>query len=174
MLIFIFRRSLQFFQVMQKLRLIDFDRPADMDLLVGRLLHALFLHEHLFIELLSGTKAGELDLNILAHAVAGKSDEVFRQIQDFHGFTHIEDKNLAALCVGSGLQDKRDRLRDRHEIPDNIRIGDRDRSARRNLFSEQRYDRTVASEYVAEPDSDEFGIRVMAVHRLNDHLADAF
>ncbi len=142
-----------------------------MDLPVGGILHTLLGHKHLFVKLLAGTKARKLDLNILSYLISGELDQVFCQIQYLHRFSHIQDKDLAALCIGACLQYQGYCLRDSHEVADDIRICHGHRTAFRDLPFEQRDHAAVAAQHVAETHGHEIGLIVL-VKGLDDHLAD--
>ena len=65
-------RPLQGRELPLKGRNVDVQRTADMDQMVRRGAKPLFLHEHLFIELLARAQAGIADLDIHVRLKAGK------------------------------------------------------------------------------------------------------
>lgn len=78
-------------------------RP-NMDQMVRRGAKPLFLHEHLFIELLAGAQAGIADLDIHIRLKAGKADKVAGQIVNADRLAHIQHENLAAAGISARSQ----------------------------------------------------------------------
>ena len=165
-------RLLEALELHKKVLLIDLQRLSDVDLPVGCILHALFIHKHLFVQLLAGTQSCEDDLNVLAYLIAGKLDQVLGQVQNANRLSHIQNKDFSAPCVGAGLQHQGDSLRNSHKIPNDVRIRHRHRSAGRNLLFKQRDNASVGAKDIAEAHRHKIA-RIMAVEHLNDHLADA-
>ena len=63
-------------------------------------------------------------LSLVAHFEAGQADHGAGQIVDAHRLAHVEHEHFAALRHGAGLDDELGRLGDRHEIADDLGMGD--------------------------------------------------
>lgn len=122
------------------------------DLRIGGRDGLLFVVEHLFIEFLAVTKSRKLDFHILR---SRKGYHTLGQIDDLHRLAHIEDEDLAALAHGSGLKHELAGFRNQHEVTDDVRMGDGDRSTAPDLFLEYRNHTAVRAENVSESGSDE-------------------
>ncbi len=145
------------FQLIKERVRIKRNRLPDVDEIIFGLLETLLRHELLLVELLSRAKTGVLDLDVDVRLVAGQADQVLREVRDLDRAAHVKDEDLAAVRVGACQKDKADRLRDRHEVADDVRMGDRNRTALLNLLLEDRDDGTVGAQDVAEADGDELG-----------------
>src|SRR3954471_23775624 len=77
------------------------------DLRVRSRADGLALAEELLVQLLAAPAAREGDLDVLA---AREPDHVAREVDDAHGFAHVEDEHVAAAADRARLQDERDRL----------------------------------------------------------------
>ena len=143
-----------------------------MDQLVRCIRHALFVHEELLVELLAWAETYVLDLDVDIRGQSGESDQVPGHVVDLHRLPHVEDEDLAALRVVRRLEHQGDGLRDGHEVADDPLVGDGHWTAFCDLLLEERDDRAVGAEDVAEADRDEVGLRVLPVHHLDDHLTD--
>ena len=62
---------------------------------------------------------------------------------------------------GPGLQHKAHRLGDRHKIAHDVRVGHRDRTARRDLLFKQRQHRAVGAQHIAEAHRHKLGFAVL-------------
>ena len=129
---------------------------ADVDEVVLGLFHALLGHELLFVKLFTGAETGVFDLNIYVGLEAGEPDEVPREGVDLDRAAHVEDEDLPAVGVGAGQHDEGDGLGDGHEVADDVRVGHGDRAALLDLLLEDRDDRAVGAEDVAETNRDKF------------------
>ena len=123
-----------------------------------------------FVEFLAITKAGEFYLDVLG---SGEGYHAFGQIDYFDGLAHVEDEDLASVAHGAGFEYKTACFGDEHEVADDVGMGDFDWSAFLDLLTEDRDDRAVASQDVAETCGDELGGLLMAVESLTVDLADA-
>ncbi|MCY1375119.1 hypothetical protein D9M69_625080 [compost metagenome] len=77
-----------------------------------------------------------------AHAQAGQMDHLLGQFDDPHRLAHVQDKDITALSHGARLDHQLCRFRDGHEVSSDLRMRDRQRTARLDLFVKQRNDRT--------------------------------
>src|SRR5688500_17353501 len=111
---------------------------SDEDLRMIGLVEILAGDLELFEQLLAFANTGEDDVNVFVRCQPGKSDHVFGEVDDLHGFAHVEDKYLSARTKSAGLQDELRRLRYRHEIPGHFLIRNRDRLSTFYLFAEDR------------------------------------
>ena len=132
---------------------------ADMDTVIGRFLQALLCHELFLIELFARAETGILDFDVNIRLQTAETDEVTGEGIDFDGRTHIQNEDLSPVGVGTGLKNKGNGFRDRHEITDDIRVGNRDGAAFCDLFFKERDDGTVGAEHIAEADGDELRAR---------------
>ena len=144
----------------------------DIDQVVFRFLHALAVQKQFFIQLLAGAQAGIDDRDIHIRLKAGQPDHIARQVVDAHRVAHIEHKNFPAARIGAGLKNELHRLRNRHEIPDDVLVRDRNRAAGFDLLAKQRDHAAGRAEHIAEPHRDILRRRAL-VHHLHDHLADS-
>ena len=143
------------------------DGAADVDHGVVGALQAFLGHELLLVELLAGAKAGIRDLDIHIRPEAGEADEVAGQCLDLDGAAHVEDEDLAAVGVGAREHDEADSLRDGHEVADDVRVGHGDGAALGDLLFEDRDDRPVGAQDIAEADSDKFGLHAVQLHFIS-------
>lgn len=111
--------------------------------------------EHLLIELLARTQTGVLDLNILRTT---EEDHAFGEVGNLHGLAHVEDEDLTTVAHGASLEDEFAGLGDEHEITDDFRISDGDRTALFNLTFEERDDRAVGAKNVAKAGGNELRV----------------
>ena len=148
-------------QLFKELVLIKGNGAADVDELVLGLLQALFGHELLLIELLAGAEAGVFDFDIHVGLEAGEADQVAGQGVDLDRGTHVEDKDLSPVGIGAGQHDETDGLGNGHEVADDIRVGHGHGAAFGDLLAEERNDRTVGAQDVAEAHGDELGPDVL-------------
>ena len=138
---------------------VEGDGIADEYELVLRLLQAFFGHKLFLVQLLAGTEAGVRDLDVDVGLVARELDQVAGKGVDLYGLAHVEDEDLAASCVGARREDQAHRLGDRHEVAHDVGVRDGDRTALFDLLFEDRDDRAVRVEYIAETYGDELGVR---------------
>ena len=143
-----------------------------MDELVGSLLHSLFLHQQLLIELLARSEAGVLNFDVHIRLVTGQADHVPRHGVDLHRLAHVQNENLAALGIVSRLKHQTHRLGDGHEIPDDVGMGDGHGAAGLDLLLKERNDAAVAAQDIPEAHRHEFRFG-LPVHHLHHHLAQA-
>ena len=148
------------FQVLQELVVVEGDGLADVDELVVGLGEALLGHEFLFVELLAGAETSIFDLNVHIRLQARKADHVAGQSVDLYRTSHVKDENLAPMGIGAGQHHEAHGLRNRHEVADNIRMGDRDRASLFNLLFENGNDGSVGAQDIAEADGDELGLHI--------------
>lgn len=134
--------------------IVVFAHLGDHDLWVCCRDGALLVVEYLLVELLPVTQAGELYLHILR---SGQGDHPPGQVDNLHGLTHVEDEDLASLAHGTRLKYQRARLGDEHEVADDVRVGDGDRTAVTDLFLKDGDHATVGAQDVAEPGGHELG-----------------
>ena len=131
----------QLFQLVQRrpeALCVNFNGFADEDLPVGGAAQPLLHHQFLLIEFFSRAQAGVLDLDVHVWHMSRQLDQVSGQVVDLDRISHVQHKYLAALGIGAGLKHQSHRLRDGHEIADDIRVGDSDRTAGLDLLLEQR------------------------------------
>ena len=141
-----------------------------MDQRVGRFFHTLLVHQLFFIQLFTGTQTRIDHGNIHIRLKTGKLDQVTGKGIDFYRNTHIQHEDLTAPGISSGLHNQADRLRDGHKIADNIGVCNRHRAALGNLLFEQRNDRTIAAQNVAETHSHKLCLERLADHCLRNTL----
>lgn len=126
------------FEGFQELFLVEGQRLSDIDQVVVRLPQAFLDHEFLFIELFTGTQASVFDLDVDVRFESGKADQVPGEVRDLHRRTHVQHEDLPAVGIGACQHDQGNSLRDRHEVADDVRMGDRDGAALFDLFFEDR------------------------------------
>ena len=128
--------------------IVVFTHLGDHDLGVRCRDGALLVVEDLLVELLPVTQAGELYLHILR---SGQGDHPPGQVDNLHGLTHVEDEDLASLAHGTRLKYQRARLGDEHEVANDVRVGDGDRTAVTDLLLKDGDHAAVGAQDVAEP-----------------------
>ena len=136
---------------------IEGNRGTDMDLIVVGFTKSLLFHQLFFIELFAGAQAGIDNLDIDIRFIASELDQIAGEGIDLHRGAHIEDEDFAAVGIGAGQHDEGDGFLHRHEIADDIGMGNRDRAAFFDLLFEDGNHRTVGAQDVAEAHSHEFG-----------------
>ena len=156
-------RDHQLIQALEELILVKGNGLADMDQLVVGLGKAFLGHELFLIELFTGAEAGIDDLNIHIRLEAGEADHIAGQGVDLDRTPHVEDEDLAPMGIGTGQHHEAHGLRDGHEVPDDIRVGDGHGAALLNLPLENGNDRSVGTQDVAEANGDELGFHVLQV-----------
>lgn len=151
----------QYLQLFQKGVHLKGDRAADVDQVVVGLSEAFLRHQLLLIQLLPRAQAGVLDLDIYIRLIAGEADEVSGQGVDADRASHVQDEDLSAMGVGAGQKDETYGLRDRHEVPDDVRVGDGHRAAFGDLLFKDRDDRAVAAKDIPEADGHKLGLNIL-------------
>ena len=96
--------------------------------------------QQFFKKLLTLSQTGVFNLDIL------RTTELYHalgKIVDLHWLAHIEDEYLAAVAFRTCLEYQFTGLRYQHEVSDDVRMGDRHRTAVLDLFLKQRDDRAI-------------------------------
>ena len=124
---------------------IVFPDLGTVDLFVFRWQCIFFRCQQFFIELFARTETGIFDLDILARDKACQFDHAACQIGDLHRGSHIEDEDFVSFAHKGGFQNQAAGFGDRHEIADDVGMGDGQRTAFCQLFAETRNDGTVAA-----------------------------
>jgi hypothetical protein len=120
------------------------------DALAPRHARLLVLRVQLLVQLLAGPQPDERDVDVLALGEAREPDHLARHVHHLHGLAHVEQEHLAALADRRGLEHQSHRLGDGHEVTRGLGVGHRERAAALELALEQRHDRALAAEHVAE------------------------
>ena len=136
--------------------------------------------EQLLIELLAAPQPHKFDgdvpfgVGLLAHLEPGEMDHGAGEVGDLHRGAHVEHEHLAARGHGAGLNHELGGLGDRHEVADDLRVGDGDRPAMLDLAAEALDHRARGIEHVAEPDhGEQGGASALLRQRLEDQLGQA-
>ena len=137
------RRFHEVFELSEELVRVERDGAADMDEVVFGLSESFLSHELFLVELLAGAEARIDDLDVDVGLEAAELYEVAGEGVDPDGAAHIEDEDLAAVGVGAGEHNERNRLFDRHKVTDDIGVGDGDGAALGDLTLEDRDDGAV-------------------------------
>ena len=124
----------------------------DHDLRVGCRECGLLVVQHLLVELLPVPKTCELDLYVLC---PGKGDHPLCEVHDPDGLPHVEHEYLAPSAHSASLEHQFAGFRYEHEVSDDVRVGDGDRSPVADLLLEDGNDAAVAAEDIAESCGDE-------------------
>ena len=104
---------------------------------------------------------------------AGEPDEVFGEIKNADGLTHVEHESLATIFHGGSLQNKIDRFRDGHEEAIHIRMRNGNRPTIRDLRFEDRDDTAATAKHIPKADNGE-GALVTARGIEHDHFRETF
>ena len=91
---------------------------------VGRAFEHLIVGMKLLDQLLAGSNARHLYLDVVAHPTAREMDHSPGEIDDSNLLAHFEDEDVTALGYGSRLQNQLHRLADAHEEPGHAGVGD--------------------------------------------------
>ena len=108
---------------------------SDVDLWVPSAIHAFFVESDFFEQFFAWSDARKDD-GYIAFRFSAQTDEVTGEVDDFDGFSHVEDEDFAVLSHGSSLHDELARLGDRHEIAHHIGVCDGERAALADLLAE--------------------------------------
>ena len=147
-------------EVIQEPLNIKLERTTDVDLLIFRLFETFLCHELLLVELLARTKARVFNLDIDIRFETGEADQVAREGVNLDRAAHVKDEDLAAAGVGARQKHEADSLGNRHEIADDVGVGNRDRTSLLDLLLEDRDDTAVGAEDVAETNGHKLGLNV--------------
>ncbi len=129
--------------------------------------------EQLLEQLLARTKARVDDRDVAFRRLAREPDHLLGEIADADRLAHVEREDFAAVAEHRGLQDQLAGLGDRHEVPRDLGMRDRDRARPRGSARESSgTTRARRVEHVAEPDRDE-ARRRLARKVLAEELGDA-
>lgn len=79
--------------------------------------------KQLLVELFTRAQACVYDFHGRAVRISVKLYHSLGQLADLYRFAHIQHKQFPALGDGRGLQHQAGRLRDGHEVPDDVRMG---------------------------------------------------
>lgn len=121
-----------------------------------------------FEQLFAGPEANKFDLDIVVGSEAAELDKLAGEVDDFHGFSHIEDEDLAAAALGGALEHESYGFWDRHEVAGDIGVCDFDGAAVGDLFVEGRDDTARGAEDISEAHGHE--LRGMRFGRLTIRL----
>ena len=119
-----------------------------------------FLHlvadEQFFIKFLARAQAGNLDFDVAVgvlfvfHFEAAEDNHLTGKVDDFDGFTHVEDEYVAAFTHCAGLDNQLRRFGNGHEVAGNVLVSQGNRAAFGNLFFKYRNNGTGRTQYIAE------------------------
>lgn len=126
--------------------------------LVRRREGVLFGGEQLFVELLTRTQTGILDLDVDIGSESGQIDHPAGQVGDLDGGAHIKNEDFIALPHHGGFEHEAAGFGNGHEIADDVGMGDGERTALLQLLAETGDDAAVAAEHITETGGDELGL----------------
>ena len=148
-------------------------RLGDENLFLARRGVGFLVTQKLLVELFARTQAGVDNFHRGLQGIGIQLNHPLRQFADFDGLAHVQHKQLAAAGNRRGLQHKARRLRDGHEVADDVRVRQRNRAARANLPLEQRHDAAVRPQHIAEADSGELRRAALLLHGFDDDFRHA-
>lgn len=122
------------------------------------------------IKFLTIAKASEFYLHVLS---TGEGYHSFCQIDNLDGFAHVENEDFASISHSTGFEDEAAGFRDKHEIANDVGMGDFYRTAILDLLAEDGNNGAIAAKDIAETCRNEFGCLLMAVQGLAVDLADS-
>ena len=134
---------------------------------------ALFGGQQFFIQFFAGPQPRKLDLDVFMGNQAGQFNQVASQIDNFDGFTHVENKHLAAVRHRAGLQHQLRSLRDRHEITAHIGMSNGNRFPFGDLLPEQLNDTAPTAQHITKTNCGKL-CSAFVVQRADDHLGNPF
>jgi len=144
------------------------------DLLVVGGGHAFLRGEQFLVKFLAPPQAGEGDRDILARFEAREADQVAGEVQNLHGFAHVEDVHGTVLGLAPRLEDELGGLGDGHEVAGHLGMGHGDGASPADLLPEGGHHAAPAAQDVAEADRDEGLVFLAPVGGiLHDLLGDA-
>ena len=137
--------------------------------------HVLGAIPELLLQSLARSHAREHDVDVLSGLEPGEPHQIAGHVGDPDGLAHVEHEDLSVPRQRRSAEDELHRLRNGHEIPGHVRVGDGDRSAPLDLFLEERHDATTATEDVSKPHSAKNGLAAGRIgrHGLQVALGDA-
>src|SRR5882724_377790 len=100
--------------------------------------------EKLFCQLLSSTKAGELNLHFIL-CFAGQAGQALGQVNDLNRRAHIQDQNVPMAPDGKGPQHQGDSFLGRHEKTLDLRVSNSEWKPLAELLLENRDDTAARS-----------------------------
>src|SRR4051794_1708202 len=142
------------------------------DLLGGCRLGPLVGVEQVLVKLLPRAPSHLLERDVDVRSQTGQLDHVPRELLDRHRLAHLEHDPLPALAERAGADHELDRLRDRHEVARHPLVGERERTAERDLAAEDRHDGAGRAEHVAETHGRELRLRPLLLGRLDRVLGE--
>ena len=149
---------------------------SHLDLRVDGRLGLLRVVEHLLVEFLAVAQTRVFDLDVFG---SREFYHALSQVGDADRIAHVEDEDLAAMAHRASLQHQAAGLGDEHEVADDVLVGDGDGASLLDLLFEERDDRSVGAEHVAEAGGDKLrhalylAVLDGLVERLAIDLADA-
>ena len=111
--------------------------------------------EDLFVEFLTGTEAGILNLDVFVGNEAGELNHATSHVGNLDALTHIEDEDLVTIGHDCCLHDETAGLGDGHEEASDIGMGDGEGASLGYLLAEARDDGAVGAEDVSKSCSHE-------------------
>src|SRR5882762_581543 len=106
--------------------------------------------EQLFLELFSVTQTCELNWHVVLE-FAGQSDKTAGQVENSHGFTHVQHQDVAVLPDNKSLQNQRYRFRRNHKEAFNLRVRNGQRLVITKLLPQYRNNATTRAQYISKP-----------------------
>ena len=91
-------------------------------------------------EFLAIAKSGEFYLHVLG---SREGNHAFSKVNNLDGLAHVEDEDLSSLAHGACFEYKAASLGDKHEVADDVGMGDLDGTALLDLLAEDWDDRTI-------------------------------
>ena len=110
----------------------------------------------LFVEFLTGTEAGILNLDVFDGNEAGELNHATGHVGNLDALTHIEDEDLVSIGHDSGFHDETAGLGDGHEEAGDLGMSDSEGASLGNLLAEARDDGAVGTEDISKSCSNEF------------------
>ena len=69
---------------------------------------------------LTGTRAGDLDLDVVVGTQPGEADHLAREVDDRYRLAHVEQEDLASVGHRAGLEHEAHGFRDGHEVAGHV------------------------------------------------------
>ena len=158
-------------------RVVILGHSSDTDFLVKSGFRFFFVIEHFFVELFAVAQACILNFHALRSA---QFDHTFSHVGNAHRFAHIKDENFSTLTMCARFEYQLAGFWDEHKEANDVWMSHCDGASSLNLAAEERNDRTVRAQDVAEARRYElrlslyYAVLFSMVEALHINLADAF
>src|ERR1700722_11315085 len=140
----------QLFQLCSEKGGVGFARPGFHDLGMMRRHQVLQFMKQFLMDFFALPKPDKGNAYFLSWLISSQQDQLFCEVEYLHRLAHIEYEDLSAFTHHAGFYHQPAGLRNGHEIPGNLRMSDRNRTAIQYLPDEQGYYRARGTQHIPE------------------------